>query len=623
MSLETIKSKLAEMYGDLIVVQDGQVYTKMVEPMVFVDKEYGPWTTSPNNVVNKGCVHPKRKQKKREATNLEKYGVNNLFKDKTRVQEGMLRRHGVTHPSQSSELREKVENTCLERFGSKSSLGNEEVREKIRQTLVERYGTASFQTTPEVREKTLTTNLERYGVANPMQNSSIRAKAERTNLERYGGVAPIHSPEIHHKIKKTNLERYGCEAAAASAEVRDKIASTTEARYGVDNPFKAEEFQAKARTSIVDRYGVSSATKHPDVLKKLENTNLLRYGVKYIGEVTFKTKEMRERIRRTCEEKFGFQFAELPNGEMLGEYLRRFGRTDLNYTSCKHVLNRLGFDTLRAYVEGDSTFQNANSLEMATQQLLGIERCYKSLNRKRPDFQLNETTFLDVDGLFWHSEYVQKNNLYHWDKREFYEKLGYRLIQIRENEISTQPQIVRSMIQNESLKSTRVYARNTTLHSVQNSIAEIFLRKNHLQGVGPKCKYIGLSQDGVLLMLLGYRKYGRTQENALEISRMCTILDHSVVGGFSKLLKHLRTASTVIYSWCDLRYASGKGYEKVGFKKVKDTLGWSWTDFKNVYNRLRCRANMDERGLTEAEHAEELGWVKIYDAGQRLYRLVC
>ena len=30
-------------------------------------------------------------------------------------------------------------------------------------------------------------------------------------------------------------------------------------------------------------------------------------------------------------------------------------------------------------------------------------------------------------------------------------------------------------------------------------------------------------------------------------------------------------------------------------------------------------ANMDDRKLTEKEHAIELGWVKIYDAGQRLY----
>jgi hypothetical protein len=31
---------------------------------------------------------------------------------------------------------------------------------------------------------------------------------------------------------------------------------------------------------------------------------------------------------------------------------------------------------------------------------------------------------------------------------------------------------------------------------------------------------------------------------------------------------------------------------------------------------------MDERGLGEKEHANELGWVRIYDAGQRLFEKV-
>ncbi|MEM4359960.1 MAG: hypothetical protein QXT45_05475 [Candidatus Bilamarchaeaceae archaeon] len=59
--------------------------------------------------------------------------------------------------------------------------------------------------------------------------------------------------------------------------------------------------------------------------------------------------------------------------------------------------------------------------------------------------------------------------------------------------------------------------------------------------------------------------------------------------------------------------------EKMGFVKVKDILGWEWTDLKTTYNRLQCRANMDERKLKEKEYAAELGWFKIYDAGQRLF----
>ena len=75
-----------------------------------------------------------------------------------------------------------------------------------------------------------------------------------------------------------------------------------------------------------------------------------------------------------------------------------------------------------------------------------------------------------------------------------------------------------------------------------------------------------------------------------------------------------------LHYWADLRYGTGNYLKNIGFEHIKDTLGWKWTDYRcRTYNRLKCRANMDARKLTQAEHAEELGWVKIYDAGQRLW----
>jgi hypothetical protein len=59
----------------------------------------------------------------------------------------------------------------------------------------------------------------------------------------------------------------------------------------------------------------------------------------------------------------------------------------------------------------------------------------------------------------------------------------------------------------------------------------------------------------------------------------------------------------------------------MGFTKKKEVLSWKWADIrsKHTYNRLKCRANMDSRNLSEKEYASELGWVKIYDAGQALF----
>lgn len=48
----------------------------------------------------------------------------------------MLERYGVEHPLQSSEIKEKMEQTCLERYDTRYPMQNEEVANKARKTLV-------------------------------------------------------------------------------------------------------------------------------------------------------------------------------------------------------------------------------------------------------------------------------------------------------------------------------------------------------------------------------------------------------------------------------------------------------------------------------------------------------
>jgi len=71
----------------------------------------------------------------------------------------------------------------------------------------------------------------------------------------------------------------------------------------------------------------------------------------------------------------------------------------------------------------------------------------------------------------------------------------------------------------------------------------------------------------------------------------------------------------IIYE-VDLRYGDGKSILSLGFALANTTQGFSWTDYRNRFNRRQCRANMDIRKMTEKDHSQELGWYKIYDAGQ-------
>jgi hypothetical protein len=80
----------------------------------------------------------------------------------------------------------------------------------------------------------------------------------------------------------------------------------------------------------------------------------------------------------------------------------------------------------------------------------------------------------------------------------------------------------------------------------------------------------------------------------------------------------LKQFNKPIVSYCDLRYATGRSYIALGFKELGTTLGWEWTNLTQRFNRTKCKAG---NGKTEKQNATELGWYRIYDAGQRKYEI--
>lgn len=261
------------------------------------------------------------------------------------------------------------------------------------------------------------------------------------------------------------------------------------------------------------------------------------------------------------------------------------------------------------------------SLEAKASLLLGLDRFDKKLHPHflyRPDFKLTDTTFLDIDGLYWHSHPVVPM-WRHYDKRLAYEAEGKRLIQIRQDELYERPQVVKSIVDSAMGKSNVVFARKCTLTKLDPKISSEFFNTNHLMG-DFKAPTLALVMKGEIMCALSTRLKG----DELYVIRFCNRLGHSVAGGFSKLLSWAIDLHKpkMVTSHVDLRYGSGQSLVKSGFVEVHTTLGWRWTDYKRTYNRLRCRANMDERKLSESEYALELGWCKIYDAGQAKFKLV-
>lgn len=182
---------------------------------------------------------------------------------------------------------------------------------------------------------------------------------------------------------------------------------------------------------------------------------------------------------------------------------------------------------------------NVTSLEPKTEKLFEIKHYNKKPKQiqklYRPDFKLNKTTFLNVDGLYWHSDAVQEDKNYHFNIRKHFEDNGLRLFQFREDEIRDKSQIVKSIVNNTLGKtSNRIQARKCDIRNVSQKEVNGFFGENHLMGT-IYAKHIGLYFNDTLSSILSYKIY----KNVCKIERFCSLLNTNVIGGFSKLISFL------------------------------------------------------------------------------------
>lgn len=491
-----------------------------------------------------------------------------------------------------------------------------------------------------------------------VKSSHPRRTAEnrrKTNIERYGNTCSLHGKEVKKKTKETWLKNYGVDSPMKSDVIKEKITKNNIKKYGVNNVSKLESVKSKKRATTMENYGVDHHWKDEKIKKQIEKTNLKKYGTKNANS----SEEIKRKKRETFIRKYGTSSPfGLPGNKTKRDasMIKKYGTTH-SWLTIDKVVPELGL-TLKKWYDSKPYPKRSYSwvcgsfsgiievplaaaeklinapihktkLEILFEELMDITHFNKTIPafkdhdiKYRPDFKLTESTFVNVDGLYWHSEH-QKDKKYHLDMRKEFDKRNLRLLQFRGDEVRSKPEIVKSIVNNNINKnSKKLFARKTICRPVAQSEAKIFLERNHLMG-SMSAKHIGLyAKEGEkkLVSIMSFKQ----RKNVCKIERFCSQINTSVVGGFSKLLKaleieYINENITEIYNWVDLRYGTGDHLANKDFVLEKETLGWKWSDGESTYNRLRCRANMDDRKLTQQEHADELGWYKIYDSGQRLW----
>jgi hypothetical protein len=168
-----------------------------------------------------------------------------------------LSRHGVEHPLQRTDVKEKRFQTNVERYGGRSPCASASVSDKVSQSLLAR----SPQEKDEWLARSRMTLAIRYGegVTNPMHVPGAVEKVVSALVD------PVSSARATSLRRETNVAKYGVQWPMQLSATKDKSRITSKRRYGVEHPMQSEGVKAKVELTNLARRGVRNPQQDPDV----------------------------------------------------------------------------------------------------------------------------------------------------------------------------------------------------------------------------------------------------------------------------------------------------------------------------------------------------------------------
>lgn len=500
--------------------------------------------------------------------------------------------------SKSADRVKKYKSTMQERYGVNAPAQCKEIKAKMNATLKAHYGveTSAFES-ESIRDKAKATLRTKYGVDCSLKNSAVREKIKQTNLAKYGYECSLSAPEVKERIKQTIHAKYGIEHISQATFVKDKKKAALQTHYGVDYPIQSESVKQKIEQTNLQKYGAKHAIQSKGVLEKRKQTNIAKYGVDHPA----KTAEVKEKIRNTLKEQYGIdalqQCAEFKEMQLHEHSIS-------SNTSKKELLQ-----FIKSIYSGKI-----------------IENTRKVISPKELDIYLPEKQLaFEFNGTYWHSEHAGLSKNYHQEKTKACHKAKIRLIHIFEHEWLFNRDKIKSLIRSAlGIYSIRLYARKCQIKPIDADMYRQFLLANHLQcAVNSSIRY-GLFYQDELVSVIGFGK-SRFKKDEIELHRYCVKANYQVIGGFSKLIKHVCVNEhiTKFVSYVDFSHFNGRGYKKAGFTLEYLTQpSYIYIKGSEIKSRMQCQkhklsaflsAYYDD--LSESDNMRLNGWYKVYDCG--------
>lgn len=230
--------------------------------------------------------------------------------------------------------------------------------------------------------------------------------------------------------------------------------------------------------------------------------------------------------------------------------------------------------------------------------------------------------------LVHHTEANGRGRSYHREIWQHHVDKGIQLITVWEDDYRRNPDLVHRMLLHKLGLSAeqRVYARKTVVDAVSNAVAKEFYSDHHIQG-NKNGEHYGLFEGDKLVACSTWQKHG----DKVYLERYATSC--VVVGGFSKVMKHMSTlwasqGIEKIVTFADHEVSDGGLYEQHDFVVDKvlppDYSYWYEDERKHKFGFRKDKFKKSpellfEEGLTEKELATLNGIPRIWDAGKTRY----
>jgi hypothetical protein len=453
------------------------------------------------------------------------------------------------------------------KLGKNNNFSNPKIKEKIKQTNIEKYGKENYAKTEQFSErmKLYHKNLSSF------EKQNIQHKREQTNFKKYNTSTPLLNSEIKEKIKSSLLERYGVDSPLKSELIRNKILSTNNNRYNRDY-YNQQHLDAEILLNLSDKSWVET------MLNK------------------FSTKE----LAKKCNISYS----------TLCRYIRNHDIDLNNYSYLEQEC--------KSFIE---TIYKNPIIQKDTSVLEG-----KEIDIYLPDIKLG----IELNGLYWHGENKGKHKTYHLEKSKLALSKGIRLIHIFEDEWNCKQDVVKNRLRVILNDVIRIPARKCIVKKVSLEEEKKFTSENHLQGYTPSKLCYGLYYQEELISLMSFCKPRFNKKVDWELARFCNLNNILIIGGTEKLFKHFLSEidPKSVISYCDLRWFSGKTYEKLGFVNTHNSLpnyyyiendGSRSSRQKYQKHKLKTKLQYFDPKLTEWENMKANGYDRVWDCGNSVW----